>query len=70
MHLSSPLPFLPPEERIFCIDGHSQDCALTTDSHLNAPQGIIRVGLPSLGKGIGLALQVLLEQQEKCAAVS
>ena len=33
------------------------------------PQDTMRVGLPSLGETIGLALKVLLEQQEKCAAV-
>ncbi|KAB0390354.1 hypothetical protein E2I00_010268, partial [Balaenoptera physalus] len=57
-------------ERIFCIDSHSQDCALTTDSPLNAPQDIIRVGLPSLGKGIGQALKVLLEQEEKAENIT
>lgn len=42
---------------------------LIIDSTLNAPQDTIRLGLPPLGKVIGLALQVLLEQWEKCAAV-
>lgn len=43
------------EERTVCTDGHSQSCELTTDSPFYASRDIIRVGLPSLGKGRQLA---------------
>ena len=57
------------EERIFAQIATLQIVCQQLTVPLMPPQDIMRVGLPSLGEVIGLALKVLLDQQEKCAAV-